>query len=208
MRQCRTLAQGSRSTALRPGVLQVSVPPPHRQSAAIRYLMSRGLALLHIFGLTTCHSALPPSPPVTGSSEPKPAPVPGACYLLVCRTPHLAAARSPRDSYRSAWSPHCPRSTAHSHHFHLRRSAARSCLRKGEDSLRGLCRASRQATVVVVLVPLGYGTQLWTIEADLASPALRTHLGVPCLSRVGRRQPRQHLEDVRLLWDGACLPRF
>lgn len=166
--QCRMLAQGSRLTALKPGVLQVSTLLPHSQSASIRYLMSRGLALLYIFGLITCHRPAQ----VMGSSEPKAAAVPGACYLLVCRTPHQAEARSPRDSCRCAWSLRGLCSIGHSHHFHLHRSAAESCLRTGEDNLRGLCKAGRQAMVVVILVPLGYGTELWTIEAELASPAL------------------------------------
>lgn len=123
------------------------------QSASTRYLISRGLTLLHIMELITCHRPTQ----VTASSEPKTAPVPTVYYLLVCRTPHLAVACSPHDSYRYAWSLHGPCSTGHSHHFHLHRSAAHSCLRKGEDNLRGLCKVGRRAMVVVALVPLEYG---------------------------------------------------
>lgn len=141
LRQCRMLAQGSRLTALKSGVLQVSTLLPYSQSASIRCLISRGLALLHIFGLITCHRPAQ----MTGSSEPKAAPAPGACYLLVCRTPHQAEARSPRDSCRYAWSLRGLCSTGHSHRFHLHISAAHSCLRTGEDNLRGLCKAGRQA---------------------------------------------------------------
>lgn len=139
------------------------------QSVSIYQILDeQGSGLLEIFGLITCHRPAQ----VTGSSELKAAAVPGACYLLVCRTPHQAEARSPRDSCRYAWSLRGLCSTGHSHHFHLHRSAAESCLRTGEDNLRGLCKAGRQATVVVIFVPLEYGAELWTIEAELASPAL------------------------------------
>lgn len=137
--------------------------PPLSRSASTRHWISRGLALLYVFGLITCHRPAK----VTGAWACETAPALGARYLSVCRTPHPAGAHSPRDRSRCAWSPDGQRSTGHSHRFPLHRSAAHSCLRTGEDSLRGLYKAGRSATTVVAFVPLGGGVWLQMTEAEL-----------------------------------------